>query len=145
MKWLFIFLFIFLPLTSVAQEGSVEQQNYVADIELQTSEEFLNLLSRAEQLMLAGASDAGKDPKVSFVLHGPVLTHLLRENYLENKKLVDLAASLSAMDVIEVKACRTWMGSHGLTEQQLQPFIETVAYGVAEVRTLLVEKNYVNF
>ena len=95
--------------------------------------------------MLAGASDTGKDAKVSFVLHGPVLTNLLRENYLANKQLVDLAAALSALDVIEVKACRTWMGSHGLTEQQLQPFIETVTYGPAEVRSLLQEKNYVRF
>lgn len=145
MKWLLPLLFLWIPFLGVAQESSGERQSYVADIELQTPEEFHALLNRAEQLMLGGAGDAGNDPKVSFVLHGPVLKNLLRENYLENKQLVDLAASLSALDVIEIKACRAWMGSHGLAEQELQPFIETVAYGVAEVRTLVEEKKYVRF
>lgn len=45
------------------------------------------------------------EAKVTLVLHGPVLKSLLRENYLQNKNLVDQAASLSALGVIDVKAC----------------------------------------
>ncbi len=134
-----------MSLSAMAQEATPDEQHYVADIELQTVEEFRQLLDRAEQLLLEGAIPQGDVAKVTFVLHGPVVGNLLRQNYLANKKTVDLAASLSAMGVIEIKACRTWMGSHGVKEEDLQPFVETVAYGPAEVQRLAQEKNYIYF
>jgi hypothetical protein len=132
-------------LAVTAQEVAPDEQHYVADIELQTVEEFRQLLQRAEQLLLEGAVAQGDTAEVTFVLHGPVVRNLLRQNYLANKKTVDLAASLSAMGVIEVKACRTWMGGHGVNEADLQPFVETVAYGPGEVLRLAKEKNYIYF
>jgi hypothetical protein len=134
-----------LAFTAMAQEVAPDEQHYVADIELQTVEEFRQLLERAEQLLLEGAVSQGDTAEVTFVLHGPVVRNLLRQNYLANKKTVDLAASLSAMGVIEVKACRTWMGGHGVNEEDLQPFVETVAYGPGEVLRLAKEKNYIYF
>jgi intracellular sulfur oxidation DsrE/DsrF family protein len=132
-------------LAAMAQETTPDERHYVADIELQTVEEFRQLLERAEQLLLEGAVSPGEVAEVTFVLHGPVVKNLLRQNYLANKKTVDLAASLSALGVIEVKACRTWMGGHGVNEEDLQPFVETVAYGPAEVQRLAKEKNYIYF
>ena len=144
--WLFALLNLFIAATTFAQEAQLQQQRYVVDIELQTTQEFGQLLERAEQLLLAGVEvPKGGEAKVTFVLHGPVLKSLLRSNYLENKRLVDLAASLSAMDVIDVKACRAWMKGHGLEEQELQPFVETVSYGPAVVKSLLADKNYLYF
>ncbi len=134
-----------LAFATMAQEATPQEQHYVADIELQTVEEFRQLLERAEQLLLEGAVSGGDEAEVTFVLHGPVVRNLLRQNYLANKKTVDLAASLSAMGVIEVKACRTWMGGHGVNEEDLQPFVETVAYGPGEVLRLAKEKNYIYF
>jgi hypothetical protein len=134
-----------LAFAAMAQEVAPDEQHYVADIELQTVEEFRQLLERAEQLLLEGAVSQGDTAEVTFVLHGPVVRNLLRQNYLANKKTVDLAASLSAMGVIEVKACRTWMGGHGVNEEDLQPFVETVAYGPGEVLRLAQEKNYIYF
>jgi intracellular sulfur oxidation DsrE/DsrF family protein len=128
----------------LAQNLSSEDQYYVVDIELQTAEEFQQLLSRAEQLLLAGVTVPRGEPKVTFVLHGPVLRNLLRDNYLDNKRMVDLAASLTAMEIIDVKACNTWMLSQEINAGELQPFIETVDYGPAEVKRLL-ESNYLNF
>ena len=61
------------------------------------------------------------------------------------KEMVNLAASLSAMEVIDVKACSTWMARNSISPADLQPFIETVAYGPAEVERLLKEKNYLYF
>ena len=110
-------LAIALAFAAAAQEVAPDEQHYVADIELQTVEEFRQLLERAEQLLLEGAVSQGDTAEVTFVLHGPVVKNLLRQNYLANKKMVDLAASLSAMGVIEVKACRTWMGGHGVDEE----------------------------
>ena len=138
-------LAIALAFAATAQEATPDEPQYVADIELQTVEEFRQLLERAEQLLLEGAVSQGDTVGVTFVLHGPVVRNLLRQNYLANKQTVDLAASLSAMGVIEVKACRTWMGGHGVNEEDLQPFVETVAYGPAEVQRLAKEKNYIYF
>ena len=81
-------------------------------------------------------------PPVTFVLHGPVLKTLLRDNYLENKRLVDLTASLSALDVIEVKACSTWMSFKGVDANGLQPFVEIVSYGPGLVDQLVSERDY---
>ncbi len=86
-----------LAFATMAQEATPQEQHYVADIELQTVEEFRQLLERAEQLLLEGAVSGGDEAEVTFVLHGPVVRNLLRQNYLANKKTVDLAASLSAM------------------------------------------------
>ena len=121
------------------------QQRFVVDIELQTLEEFNLLLQRAEQLLLSGEIRQRDEAAVVFVLHGPVLLSLVRENYLSNRQTVDIAARLSALDVIEVKACRAWMGGHGVNEADLQPFVETVSYGPAEVERLVKQDNYLYF
>jgi intracellular sulfur oxidation DsrE/DsrF family protein len=143
-KGIFSLLGVLLALTAYAQNTPSEDQYYLVDIELQTAEEFQQLLNRAEQLILAGVSIPRGGARVTFVLHGPVLENLLRKNYLLNKSMVDKAASLSALEVIDIKACNTWMMSHEVDEADLQPFIETVDYGPAVVKRLL-QKNYLYF
>ena len=103
-------LAILSPVLLSQEDGSVESR-YVVDIELQTLDQFQQLLVRADELFLAGETSTGDEPAVVFVLHGPVLRSLLRENYLGNRSTVDLAARLSAFGVIDLKACRTWMRS----------------------------------
>ncbi|MEM9257204.1 MAG: hypothetical protein AAGA91_17310 [Pseudomonadota bacterium] len=144
MKWLSSFL-VFWTVTAWSDSVSYEQPLYVADITLQNEQEFVQLLERAEQLILAGSPVEAGQPRVTFVLHGPVLRSLLRDDYLENKRLVDLAASLSALEVIDVKACNTWMGLHGLEAGDLQPFVDVVVYGPGEVERLAKTQNYVDF
>ena len=129
----------------IAQEVLPANQHFVVEIELQTAGQFLELLDRAEQLMSAGVVVPDSEAKVTLVLHGPVLLSLLRDNYRDNKSLVDKAASLSAMEVIDVKACSTWMKSNDVNPAALQPFIETVPYGPAEVKRLLNERSYLKF
>lgn len=138
-------VFIVAPRVVAADTDVGEQQSYVADVALQTDVQFLQLLERAEQLLLAGLPLPDNDARVVFVLHGPVLKSLLRQNYLDNKRLVDLAAALSALDVIDVKACSTWMSYNGIAETELQPFVQPVAYGPALVERLLKESNYLYF
>jgi intracellular sulfur oxidation DsrE/DsrF family protein len=144
-KLLFWLLSVSVAFASIAQEVPSEDHYYVVDIELQTVDEFRQLLERAEQLLLAGVTLPDGDARVTLVLHGPVLRSLLRENYLDNKNMVDRAASLSAMEVIDVKACNTWMASNSVNSEDLQPFIETVAYGPAEVKRLIKDKHYLYF
>ena len=137
-------LAILSPVLLSQEVGSVEPR-YVADIELQTLEQFQQLLVRADELFLAGETSTDGEPAVVFVLHGPVLRSLLRENYLGNRPTVDLAARLSAFGVIDLKACRAWMRSASVSEADLQPFVETVSYGPGEVQRLVRESNYVYF
>lgn len=128
-----------------ADDISLEQPHYVADIELQTADELRELLVRAEQLLVQGQVAAQDGSAVVFVLHGPVVRNLLRQNYLTNKDMVDLAASLSALGVVDIKACRTWMRGNRVDEAELQPFVETVPYGLGEVRKLVQERGYIYF
>ena len=128
-----------------AQEAALGGQQYVVDIELQTVDELRELLERAEVLLMAGLETSDGDAAVTFVLHGPVVRSLMRQNYRDNKATVDLAASLSALGVVEIKACRTWMGVNNVNEADLQPFVETVAYGAGEVQRLIRERNYIYF
>lgn len=133
----------------LAEEAPVEPVYYVADIELHTADEFSQLLDRAERLLLesdtAEHPAAREDAIVTLVLHGPVLESLLRENYRQNKALVDQAASLSALEVIDVKACKSWMAYNGIDPARLHPFVEVVAYGPAEVERLVEERGYLYF
>ena len=118
---------------------------YVADIELQTEADLDEILSRAEQLLVQGEVAQGETAAVTLVLHGPVLRALLKPNYLKSKKTVDLAASLSALGIVEFKACRSWLGENELDESQLQPFVSTVSFGPAEVGRLVREQGYIDF
>ena len=130
---------------ALSQEQSPDQQRFVVDIELQTREQFDLLLQRANQLLLSGEVQQQGDAAVVFVLHGPVLRSLLKQNYLENRETVDMAARLSALEVIDLKACRAWMGGNSVSEDDLQPFVETVSFGPAEVSGLLQQGNYSYF
>jgi intracellular sulfur oxidation DsrE/DsrF family protein len=130
----------FIP--AQAQDSSAK---YLAQIEVHTSKELYSLLSRAESLFDSGKFKAGVDTPVAFVLHGPEAESLLRVNYTDNKALVDLAARLTAFEVVDIKVCKTWMGGEGLDDSQLPPFIATVPLGPAEERRLMNEEDYVYF
>jgi len=136
---------ITLALAAHAQDSPPADAYFVADIELQTAEDFMQVMDRAEQFLLRGEPLPEGNARVTLVLHGPVLRSLLRQNYLQNKALVDKAASLSALGVIDLKACNTWMTGNGIEPQHLQPFIEVIAYGPAEVKRLVRDEHYLYF
>lgn len=133
-------------LTSLAlAQSSGEGERYIADVQLHTAEELKALLKRAESLVQEGALPLDGVPRVAFILHGPEVRVLLRQSYLQNKPLVDLAASLSALGVVEIKACETWMGGNSVDPSALQPFVQTVPYGPGEIRRLVNDENYIKF
>lgn len=127
------------------QEGFTLGEHYVVELEVNTAEEFRSVLLRAEELLQQGALAIDASTPVTFVLHGPEVHILLRQNYLANKPTVDLAASLSALGVVQIKACETWMGGDGIAVEELQPFVKTVPYGPAEARRLVNEEGYLSF
>ncbi|MEM8564172.1 MAG: hypothetical protein AAGF57_18180 [Pseudomonadota bacterium] len=124
---------------------TASEERFVADIELQTADQFRQLLERAETLLVEGVAPQDDEPTVTFVLHGPVIKDLLRQNYVESTELVNLAASLSALQVIEIKACRTWMGVHDVPEGDLQPFVTPVNLWRSELERLRTQEGYLDF
>jgi len=130
---------------AIAQQPDSGGVRYVADIELQNSQQLIELLQRASQLLLDGVAAQDGIPKVSFVLHGPVINDLLKQNYAGNLQMVNLAASLSALQVVEIKVCRTWMGLNNVEEVDLQPFVVPVNLAGSEVERLREKKNYLDF
>ena len=80
-----------------------------------------------------------------FVLHGPEAKGLLLSKYHKNQSVMDMAARLSAFELVDIRVCRTWMGGNGVDESDLPPFVTTVPYGPAEIERLLEQQNYVYF
>ena len=130
---------------AIAQQPDSGAVKYVADIELQNSQQLSELLQRASQLLLDGVAAQDGIPEVSFVLHGPVIKDLLKQNYAGNLQMVNLAARLSALQVVEIKVCRTWMGLNDVEESDLQPFVVPVNLAGSEVERLRQKKNYLDF
>ncbi|MFT4825923.1 MAG: intracellular sulfur oxidation DsrE/DsrF family protein [Halioglobus sp.] len=128
-----------------AQSDSADGPRYIAGIELHTAEELQAALKRAEQLLVDGILPLGSQMPVAFVLHGPEVRVLLRQNYLQYKQTVDLAASLTALGVIEIKACETWMGGNHIMAEDLQLFVGTVPYAPSELNRLVKEESYLYF
>lgn len=136
---------LLLACATTAQEISLESPTYVAAIELHTSAELFSVLERADQLLMDGVAPQSEPATVTFVLHGAEVISLLRQNYRQNKTMVDLAARLSALGVVEIMACETWMGGNGVAGEDLQPFVKTVSYGSEEIRRLVEEEGYLYF
>jgi len=129
----------------ISPEAPLDDPHYVADIELHTTAELHSVLERAEQLLVEGLAPQSDPATVTFILHGPEVTSLLKKNYLQNKATVDLAARLSALGVVKIKACETWMGGNSVQPEDLQPFVGTVSYGPGEVLRLTEEEGYLYF
>ena len=61
------------------------------------------------------------------------------------KAVVDLAARLSAFNVVDIRVCETSARGLGLDLETLFPFVDTVAYGPDEVVRLLEVEKYSYF
>jgi hypothetical protein len=93
--------------TACAQTLITPAPGYLAALELHTADELLKVLSRAEELLLDSTVAEGKPANVTLLMHGPEVRVLLRENYARNRAVVDLAARLSALGVVDIRACQT--------------------------------------
>ena len=98
-----VFLILSLGYASAyAQEAplsSVNANGYVARILNDSPQEVADALERAEKLYLEGQLPQGANP-ISIILHGPEVEIFFKDNYDDYKKIVDLAARLSAFGVV---------------------------------------------
>jgi intracellular sulfur oxidation DsrE/DsrF family protein len=130
-----------LVLSAMAQTSlAIDSPSYIARIELHTAEELYAVLVRSDQLLQI--SQQLPVTPVAFILHGPEARVFFRDQYQQNQELVDLAAKLSAFNVVDIQVCKTWMGSKGLDEGQLLPFVGTVPFGPAEEQRLIRRQSY---
>ncbi len=117
---------------------------YLARVLLDSPEDLQKALLRAEELHARG-DVAREDKALAFVLHGPEVQIFFKDNYQRYKPIVDLAAKLSAFNVVDVRVCETRIGLLGKSSENLPPFVQTVPFGPAEIKRLIVEEQYVYF
>lgn len=137
-----ISLFSFAP--AALSEDLDEASGYLARLELGTPEELYSALLRAEMLFLDGSLQ-GQLPPAAMVVHGPEVSVFFKQEYPQNKTLVDLAARLSAFGVVDILVCETRMGVLGRSPVELFPFVGTVPFGPAEEQRLVGEEGFLYF
>ncbi len=121
-----------------------EVPGYLARVERNAPIEVEQALKKAEAFFLENDLDPDL-PVIAFVLHGPEVDIFFRKNYQRYRSIVDLAARLSALKVVEIKICRTQLRHLDQQPEGLLPFVETVPFGPAEIDRLTNSEGYVYF
>lgn len=124
--------------------SNTDETNYLGRIGYNNPDQLVEALKRVEGLYLYDEGDQLNNP-VSIVVHGPEVSIFQKQNYEMNKSIVDLAARLSALGVIDINVCETRLSALNANEQTVYPFVGTVPFGPTEVNRLLEEENYVYF
>jgi intracellular sulfur oxidation DsrE/DsrF family protein len=156
MRWLF--LLALLPNVFLAQVNHSEaadqlitadsktQSGYLARINLDKADQVYEALQRAEayfqKKQQSSPNLALMVPPIAFVIYGSDVGMFFRENYSDFKPIVDLAARLSALEVIDIKVCQVSYEREGLDKATLLPFVTTVPFGPAEISRLLDDQQY---
>jgi len=155
-KYFLVLLFFTLNFSSLvlqAQSSTVETPylysgseipNYLGRIGFNDPEQLAEALMRVEGLYLYDAAEQLTSP-VSIVVHSPEVSIFQKQNYETNKSIVDLAAKLSALGVLDINVCETRLRVLGGGEESIYPFVGTVPYGPTEVNRLLEKEDYVYF
>lgn len=120
---------------------TIGNKRYLFDVTDHSIAELETLLRRTEEITRDMPADFD-NLEIVLVLHGPDLVWFKKENYGKNRQMVDLASKLDSLDIIDIKACATAMGSRGIDSNELPAFIETVPYAPDEIARLL-EQDYV--
>ena len=128
------------PHNHTQNQFMIGNKRYLFDVTDHSIEEMQALLQRIEEITQL-MSDDFDDLEIVMILHGPDLDWFTQENYDKNKDLVDLAARLDTLNIIDLKACATAMESRGIDSTRLPAFIESVPYAPDEIARLL-EQDY---
>lgn len=124
------------PADNVQQpEFSVEDDQYMIDVSKHTQEEFFAFLKRADEIATLKAPDFDQ-PNIALILHGEDIDWFTKRNYEQNKELVDLAARLDALEVIDLKISEKAMADRGYAEEDIPAFIDRVPFGPDEMQRL---------
>lgn len=131
--------------TETAPYVAVEEfSGYLGRIGFNDPEQVAQALMRVEGLYNFDGGALLTNP-VAIVVHGPEVSIFQKENYQEHKEIVDLAAKLTALGILDINVCEVRLNREGGTKDSVYPFVGTVPFGPAEVDRLLSEENYVYF
>ena len=130
--------------SKVSSEANGNVPGYLARIEQNDPREVKQVLLKAERYYFDHGMST-KLPVIALVLHGPEVEIFFRNNYTRYKPIVDLAARLSALNVVDIKVCRTRLRYLETEVDQLYPFVGSVPYGPAEIERLAGEAGFVYF
>ncbi len=122
-----------------------EPAGYLGRIELDDPEAVAGALRRAEMLYHSADMSEKTLPPVVMVIHGSEVSIFFKENYSKYKSIVDLAAKLTAFQVIDIRVCEASARGLGLDIQTRFPFVGTVPYGPTEITRLIEVEKYVYF
>lgn len=120
---------------TVSPRFSVGGNQYMFDVSDHSREELVALLKRADEVASVSSPETDK-LDIALILHGPDIDWFARRNYQNNKELVDLAARLDALEVIDLKVCQKAMQHYGYLDEDIPAFIDRVPYAPNEMRRL---------
>ena len=126
----------------VENDQPAEDARYVADLRLHSVDELSEALSRVDRLLASEKIAPASSAPIVFLLHGEESRTFVKSNYSMHRDVVNLAARLSALGVVDIQVCETWMGSRRIERSTLQPFVDTVPYAPAEEKQLLEDMGY---
>ena len=118
---------------------------FLARLDLNQPAEVQAILRRIETYFDEHNGVLSDAPPVVMVLHGPEIAMFSRRNYSTYRPSMDLAAKLTALNVIDVRICETRMADEGLRKSDLLPFVGTVPFGPEEVSRLREDEGFVYF
>ena len=127
------------------KQDSILVERYLADISIHTPQELFDILARADVLLESGVYSVADSSPVVFLLHGDEARILFKTQYENNKPIVDLAAKLSAFNVVNIKVCDIWMQKNNLYSGDLQPFVSIVGNAITETERLVATESYQYF
>jgi intracellular sulfur oxidation DsrE/DsrF family protein len=123
--------------------GAATPRHFIAQIEAHTPHEISDILMRLDGILQSEEGFPTSEP-LALVLHGEEVRTFLRENYADNREIVDLAARLDAFNAIDIQVCETWLRGASITKSELPAFVDTVPYGPAQEKAL-IEQGYEYF
>jgi intracellular sulfur oxidation DsrE/DsrF family protein len=130
-----------LEISPVQASDGAADSGLIARVDLQKAGDQIEALRRAEAYYLQEGMRLDHAP-LAFVIYGPPVAMFFKRNYSANQQVVDLAAKLTALNVIDVKVCEFSYLKEGLDPSELLPFVTTVPFGPDEVTRLVEQEKY---
>lgn len=128
--------------TPITTGAEIENKSYLFVVKDHSIDELEALLIRAEEVSQAQPKDF-EDLEIVMVIHGPDLDFFTTQNHEKNGPLLDVAARLDAVNVIDMKVCETTMSMRGIERHDIPAFIETVPFAPTEIKERR-EQGYIN-
>ncbi|MDZ7735819.1 MAG: DsrE family protein [Gammaproteobacteria bacterium] len=120
---------------AVNPQFSVGTGQYMFDVSNHSQKELAALLQGADEI--AGVNSPGADElDIDLILHGPDIGWFAKQDYKENKELIDLTARLGALEIVDLKICQQAMQQYGYLEYDIPTFIDRVSYAPDERQRL---------